>query len=197
MANLTQKQKEFFKRKKAELNAQFVEPKYWKYTIQYVKRANQADVAISKNHIIFDYMAIGIACLAKELKNSQDKKVIYVLHRDYLSIGESKLYNTLFTQKANTYSLFENALSQLTDEPKLILDEYFSDKTYPSFMAGLLLYSQVTYTAMGYSQNPNVSLDFENFNDTINAQKLAFDTLKKLVIDNYLGSLQAFLNGDD
>ncbi len=86
---------------------------------------------------------------------------------------------------------------ELLDETSAVLQKYFSDKTYATFAAGILFYSQVTSVVMGYSEDSTITLEFENFNDTVSAQKLAFENLKKLVISNCLGSLYALIYGDD
>ena len=197
MKELTQEQKELFKRKEEELKAKFTEPKYLEYTIKYIKDASKADLTISKQHNIFDYLAIGIACLAKEIQDCNGEKTIYAVHKNYPSIEAVQLHDILLGTKSGGHSLANNALMELFEEPSIILEQYFADKNYANFLGGILLYSIITATVMGYAENPDLILDFENFNDTIAAQKLAFETLKKLIISNCLGTLHAFLFGDD
>lgn len=197
MADLTKEQKDFFERKEAELEAMFTNPQYSDYTIHYVQNPKKADVIISKQHISFDYLAIGLACLAKEIKNSDKEKIIYVAHKKYPTIENVLLSDILFPPKFGGRSLAPNALMKLLDETSAVLQKYFSDKTYATSMAGFLFYSQVTSVAMGYSEDSTITLEFENFNDTVSAQKLAFENLKKLVISNCLGSLYALIYGDD
>lgn len=197
MADLTQEQKDFFDREEAKLLADFRDPQYVDYTIKYVTDPQQADVKISKNHIIFDYLAIGIACLAKEIKNPDGEKVIYAIHQEYPSIEQVVLHDELYPPQFGGRSLAPNALSDLLTEPDIILQKYFNNKAYLTAFSGFLMYSTVTTTVMGYTENPELTLDFENFNDTIAAQELAFETLKKLTISNCLGALYACLYGDD
>lgn len=197
MTILTQEQKDFFERKEEELKAQFSEPQYVEYTIKYVKNPRKADVKISKQHIIFDYLAIGMACLSKEIKSNSKKKVIYAVHQKYPTMEDMRLHDLLFPPAFGGHSLPPNALTDLMDETSLVLQTHFHDEKYSTFLSGLLVYQCVTTVAMGYSEDSNVTLDFENFNDTIAAQKLAFETLKKLTISNCLGALYAFFYGDD
>lgn len=49
---------------------------------------------------------------------------------------------------------------------------------------------------MGLQKIEGVSIEFDDFNDTVQAQKLVFNNLKLLMINHWLGSLQALILGD-
>lgn len=195
MEDMTKEQKEFFEREEKRQELLFEEPNYSKYKICYITDSNKADISISKHHIIFDYLAIGYACLAKEIKGDKEH-VIYVAHKHYPNMEWVKIQDKIFPPECGGKSIPSNALIEITEDITKILERYYKNPEYPNMLAGIMLYTSVTSAEMGYTEKVDI-LDFENFDDTISAQKLAFKTIKKLVISNWLGSLQCYLLGYD
>ncbi len=203
MEQLTTKQQQmqdFFEVNRSELLKKFSEPQYNKYKIKYTRFSFKADLRISPNHNITDYLAIGLACLAKDLKtgaNKKGKRIIYVKHKKYPTPSQVRQYEALAPSPYGGRPLPPNALLELIDECYKILDEYFHDKSYINCLAGMLVYSTVTCAVMEYTDPSSMDLEFENFNDTVSAQKRAFETLRDLIISNILGGLHEIFYGDD
>lgn len=179
-------EKDFLKRKEEELKAQFSEPTYVDFTIKYVKDLQKYDVRISNSFSIFDYLAIGIACLAKAIQNSKEK-VIYVFLHQYANMEDIRLHDRLFSPISANQSSAPNAVIDMLDETALIIDTYF----HKNPLTALDIYQIVVEISKASN------LTFSNFNDILEAQKLAFSTIQKYAISTCLESFRAFFSSDD
>ena len=190
-------EKELFERLEAEIASKFLEPEYRDFQLTYVSNSKEADVKISTENNIFDFLAIGIVALSK-LANG-DTSNITITYGNYYSIKISKLLSSLVSlRKSAGRPLYPNALSDLLEQSTIVLQKYFTDEQYPVSIAGVLLCTTVTSIVMGYQENfLEIDLKVSNFDDNIVAQKLAFTTLKKLVISNYLGSMAQLFSEEE
>ncbi len=106
MAHLfTNEQLELFNKTEKELTERFTDPTYTAYEIIPVEDLSIADLTTSSENNIFDYLAIGIVCLFKEITGCEEKK-IYVwnkrnysgkkLHRHITAIQSDKCMKMLY-----------------------------------------------------------------------------------------------------
>lgn len=195
MGELTKEQQEFFEKEEKRLEAFFETPMYESFKIQYVKKPEKADVLISNNHNIFDYLAIGFICLNKQLKGNPER-VVYVGHKKYDNIDVIKLMDKIYPISGGGKRVPGTALSELIDQIADVAERYYKNPKVYSRMSGLIFAPHITCVAMGYYEDPDMSLEFENFDDTIYAQQLAFNNLKKHIISSSLGAIYAMLYGD-
>lgn len=184
---------EFWKQKENELLERFTEPNYVDYKIVPTTEEGKADLKISNDHNIFDYLAIGIVCIFKELTGCTDK-IVYVRHKKYPIASKSGIQ--VFTNAGVSY-MQPNALSDLLELgiAKYILHKYFEeDLIYciDATMPDLFLYTDVTTMQMGLFEFEGIDLKFDKFEDTKAAQQKAFNILKTLLISHWLGALQEF-----
>lgn len=195
MSELTKEQQEFFEKEEKRLETFFENPIYESFKIRYVKKPEKADVFISKNHNIFDYLAIGFICLNKQLKGYTER-VVYVGHKKYDNIDVIKLMDNIYPLNGGGKRVPGTALSELIDQIADVAERYYKNPRVCSRMSGLIFAPHLTCVSMGYYEDPDMLLEFENFDDTIYAQQLAFNNLKKHIISSNLGAIYAMLYGD-
>lgn len=184
---------EFWNQKEQELLERFTEPHYLEYKIVPTTEESKADLKISENHNIFDYLAIGIVCIFKELTGCTEKTV-YVRYKKYPEASESGIQ--VFTNAGVSY-MQPNALSDLLElnVSQYVLHNYFKeDKFYciGATMPDFFLYSDVTMIHMWLMEFKGIDLKFDKFEDTKAAQQKVFNILKTLLISHWLGALQEF-----
>lgn len=184
---------EFWKQKEKDLLERFTEPTYVEYKIVSTTEEGVADLKISNDHNIFDYLSVGMVCIFKELTGCTDK-TIYVKHKIYPDDSESGIQ--VFTNTGVSY-MQPNALSDLLtlDVSKYVLHKCFKeDKLYciDAAMPDFFLYTDVTTMYMGLLKFEGIDLKFDKFEDTKAAQKKVFNILKTLLISHWLGALQEF-----
>ncbi len=95
--------------------------------------------------------------------------------------------------------MYENALSEFITRNTCtyVLKKCFKeDNLYNIHLVDFFLYNDITCIQMGLQKIEGVSIEFDDFNDTVQAQKLVFNNLKLLMINHWLGSLQALILGD-
>lgn len=184
---------DFFKKEEQKLFERFKEPEYATYEIVTTKDLSLADLKVSPNNDIFDYLAIGIVCLFKQITGCTDKKIYIWNFENYSSdSGITALYN------GKSRTMVPNALSDFVGKGtcEYILKKCFQeDKMYTVNLAALFLYTDVISIHMEMLKIDGVTLEFKDFNDTLNAQQLAFNTLRTLMISHWLGAIQAHMIG--
>ena len=191
MSELSQGQMQYLHQLQEKMSAQFVEPKYQPYRLIYTTDPRKADVTISQHHTILDYLAIGIVALAK--KSNQDDPVIVAMHNQTMNKQECcKAYIG-----PNSHVLYQNALMGIRQQIDSIVANYMSYPGFSPFGIGMSLPFHFTCIHMGYLEDHNFDFEFENFNDVLAAQKLAFSNLKLFTISSYLGALEAAMSGED
>lgn len=191
---LTQEQITFLEEEEKKLLNRFKEVTYSQYEIVPVEDISRADLKISPENNIFDYLAIGIVCLFKEITGCTDKKVYVWSFSTYSSesSGITAIHNGIYK------AMIPNALSDFVGKGTCdyILKKCFDeDQLYHIHLADLFVYTDITSIQMGMLSIDGVSLEFKNFNDTIEAQKLAYSTLKTLMVNRWLGGLQEYMLG--
>ena len=87
--------------------------------------------------------------------------------------------------------LFNNALYDISVDIDKIMKQYFHEEKVLIFGCGMILCSMITCHLMNYMEMPEGTeyLDFENFDDTIVAQKNAYELAKLNIITSVLGSM--------
>lgn len=180
---------EFWKQKEKELLERFTEPTYVEYKIVSTTEEGVADLKISNDHNIFDYLAVGIVCIFKELTGCTEKTV-YVRHIQYPTS------ETLFASD-NLFAKIPNALSDIMElgVVKYILSKCFKKNEMFDTNISMLnyfLYKDIREISLGLLEIEEINLDFDNFEDTEMAQKKVFNILKTLLISHWIGALQEF-----
>ncbi len=205
MKELTEEMKKAFENI-AQKERERLEP-FWSEPEEYkrLKRKNASflhkpDVYISQRHDFVDFLAIGFACIAK-LIEEKDAKNIYVGYKLYPSVEELKHMDIVdppkFGNRMQANALYEMDVIRMIQK---ILEKYYSNPEMgaASMIMGVGVYAYVTTVIMGYTdEKPVIKFEFENFDDTVEAQKVAYRLLKEFVIGNSIGSLQAFIFGED
>lgn len=191
MRKLSLSQKQHLDQLQEKMSAQLVEPEYQIYRLIYTTDPREADVTISKHHTILDYLAIGIVALAKE--SHQNDPVIVAMHDQTMDKQECcKAYIG-----PNSHVLYQNALMGIRQQIDSIVANYMSYPGFSPFGIGMSLPFHFTCIHMGYLEEHDFDLEFENFNDVLAAQKLAFSNLKLFTISSYLGALEAAMSDED
>ncbi len=193
---MTKEQEEFFEKERQRLEAFFKTPTYESFEICYVKNVNEAEVLVSKEHNILDYIALGFACLNKQLKSSS--RIINVGYAQYDSPVLVKILNTVKPCKYGGKRLPESAMMHVLDEISNITREYYTNPEYDIHIqiTGAIFAPFITSIVMGYAKEDEMVLLFRNFEDNAYAQELAFENLKKFIISSTLGSLYEFYFGE-
>ena len=190
----TKEQMDFFKEEEKKLLERFTEPEYAAYEIVTTEDLSLADLKVSPDSNIFDYIAIGVVCLFKQITGCTDKKVYVWNFKNYSpNSGISAFCN------GKTRTMLPNALSDFVGKGtcEYILRKCFQeDKMYNVHLADLFLYTDITAIHMGMQEFDGITLEFKDFNDTLTAQQFAFSTLRTLMISHWLVAIQAYMIGD-
>ena len=190
MNQLSKGQEQFLIQLHKEMSKKFVEPGYKNFRLIYTTNPEQADVTISKHHTVLDYMAIGFVALAKE--PSSENPVIVAMHE---TSKETALYCQVYIG-SEVRPLHRNSLMGVYKHIDSVVARHLSYPGFAPFGVGLALPSHFACLHLDYIENPDINLEFEDFNDVLAAQKLAFSNLKAFTISTYLGSLESYMTGE-
>ena len=152
---------------RSQLLEKFIIPTYDSYTIQYGSTSEKSDLTISNEHNIFDYLALGIKCIFQSIYNENNTKIIKISYGEYPPIKQHHLNDRVFAF---------TALSNLNKECIKIIENYY-DLHLPNSLKTLSSTSLLSTVSKSYLNNSNTDLKFDDFSDTITAQKKAFDLL--------------------
>lgn len=195
MSTPTSGHEQYLTQLEEEMSSKFKEPKYKNYRLIYTTDPDKADVKISKNHTALDYLAIGFVALSKQSK--EDTPIILAIHDDTMGNNQDPYCHVFIDETSPAHPLPHNALVEIYQNIDTVVITYLSHPGFSPWGIGLGLPPYFTSLQMGYFKNPDIIFDFEDFNDVLFAQKLAFSNLKKYTISSYLGSLETFITGSD
>lgn len=188
MKKLIKEQEKFFEEEKIRLENFFEEPEYQNYKIVFVENDQNPDVYISGEHNNLDYLTIGFACLAKHA-NGDNSNVILVGDKDYPNCFCIKPFNQAIPSKHGEKYLPPTALSDSLKNIEIVLNQYYKDPKRINIAVLLNFCFQATGAFMRYINSPDIDLNFKDFTDTMYAQKLAYENIKRHVISSKLGVL--------
>ena len=196
MKKLTKEQEKFFEEEKMRLEKFFEEPIYQNYKIVFVENEKNPDVYISRENNNLDYLTIGFACLAKQIKGDISN-IIFVGHKDYPDCFFVKLFDLVRPPKHGGKRLPSTALMDSVKNIEIVLNRYYQDPDAINITMGMTFCFQATAVLMGYIKSPDIDLKFKYFCDTMYAQELAYQNIKRYVISSNLGALYEMLFGED
>lgn len=188
--SLTPGQTEHLDKMREDMSSKFTEPEYNNYRLIYTTDESKADVIISKNHTVLDYMAIGFVALAKA--DTSDDPVIVAMHEKQNKNNEESC--KVFIGN-NVHPLNPTSLLHVYEEINSIVQKHLSYENFAGFGIGLTLPLYFSCIYNGHFEFPEINMEFESFDDILYAQKLAFSNLKEFTISSYLGSLAEFMDG--
>lgn len=184
---LTEEQGKRYEEIRKELEGKFATVECKPYHIHYVKSEEEADVVVSKHHVETDFLAVGIACLKKTLIGSEDSEV-KVFNKEMIS---SDFMSLALRCCPDIKSSPINALFGVEEEISGIVYNTFSDKTFSTATAGLVVCNTVTLEVLrgNHMLEGTENLEFEYFDDTTDAQKKAYNIIKLIYIASILGTM--------
>lgn len=157
----------------------FAMPDYTSYRVRYVENREEADVCVSKNHTLADYLVLGFCCLAKSVRKESGEIRVFNLTEEVtetvvvLEENHSrnvKMNSELFIQiceyvDCTCHALYQNSMEMLF------------------FGFGLSVSTELMTHFSGVNTLPNEvmeQLKFTYFDDTVTAEKNAFFLIKKM-----------------
>ncbi|MCI8308659.1 MAG: hypothetical protein HFJ45_00220 [Clostridia bacterium] len=177
----------FIEAKRKMMENSFRKPVFSNQRIHYVKDHEMADLVISRNHVAVDYLAIGIECMYQSISAGNGQE-IKVAHRDY--VGLSTDYINLVTAccpwneaiEAGKISK-ENALTSMDKKLQKVLNFIYTDISGGSVGAAKVICSTISLVKNIPSEVAGDNFFFEYFDDTISAQKKAYNLVSALYLE--------------
>ena len=188
---LTKEQKEYLVKEEERLKTLWKEPVYQKYKLKKARR-NKPDVVISEENNLCDFLAIGFTALAKQITNPNDD-VIYFAKKRFPTYDEVKFYDLVNPSEFGGHSLAKTALEDVLEEIEEVVKAYHKEDNPGILMNAIAFPVVLVSVEMGYNNNPELSISFKNFDDTVDAQRKAFEALKKFIVSSQLGAIGALM----
>ena len=178
----------------SEIREKFSEPSAYKnFKIKYVNKPEKADVKVSRNHVLADYLAIGITCLRKELEGIKGHTVNVFNESKYSSFEMLSFYKRFMYDSVTINCQQMNALDELmvTKSVSVIIHAFYKEVLQLPVEPGIHICRHLQMLMLYHYDSEcieippcrmNVEALFENFDDTVRAQKLAYTTIRELLI---------------
>lgn len=180
MKQLDQERLEMLSAFRKEEEESFVAPELKAFHIRYVEEGEEADLQVSQNHTIQDFLAIGVVALVKSVEKAEDSNEILVSHNTQMATEVGKLYTSRIPAGR---AMPEDALMSVTQKVDYIYQGTYHGKC-PAAMVGINFCMCVSAHLLGAEVIPQKEAEdyfsFENFEDTIAAQKKVFTLLTRI-----------------
>ena len=172
----------------------FQEPRYVNAKIRYVKSKEEADVCVSRNHTMGDYIVLGAFALFNSLGGKKSELKVYNqkdLKKETIRVWTG---NTSYKEESVESELFLQMFSPLDIIYDTLYKGDFKAMGVGLFMSTVLMHQFADEEAM-----PKEFMDeliFENFDDTIAAQQNIFTLMKKMTAASIAGMFQEWNHGN-
>ncbi|HIU51093.1 MAG TPA: hypothetical protein IAB70_00465 [Candidatus Merdicola faecigallinarum] len=172
----------------------FQNPQYVNAKIRYVKSKEEADVCVSRNHTMSDYIVLGAFALFNSIEGKKSELKVYTqkdLKKETIGVWTG---NTSYKEVSVESELFLQMFRPLDIIYDTLYKGYFKTMGVGLFMSTVLMHQFADEEAM-----PKEFMDeliFENFDDTIAAQQNIFTLMKKMTAASIAGMFQEWNHGN-
>ena len=172
----------------------FQKPQYVNAKIRYVKSKEEADVCVSRNHTMGDYIVLGAFALFNSLGGKKSELKVYNqkdLKKETIGVWTG---NTSYKEESVESELFLQMFRPLD----IIYDTLYKGD-FKAMGVGLFMSTVLMHQFADEEAIPKEFMDelaFESFDDTITAQKNVFTLMKKMTAASIAGIFQEWNYGN-
>lgn len=175
------------------VESSFCEPDYVSVQIRYVTNKEDADVCVSKNHSLGDYIVLGSLALFNSVTSKKSEIKVFNqsnLKEEVIGIWHGGFYKDL--------TVDSELFLQMIEPLNVVYDSLYQNACKPLGI-GLLISTLIMTQLTGSTVIPEEIINevvFEHFDDTITAQKNIFTLMKRITAASVAGMYYNWKNGD-
>lgn len=160
--------------KKAE--SEFTEPAYVEYKVRYVENKEYADVCVSKNHTLKDYLVMGAVALSKAVKNETGEILVYNLEKE-----NKETFQVIQGGHRKDAKMNSELLLQVHEPVDEIFKSLYKGELKVSGLGLAMMMSMAAHFSEvnPFSDEITSELKFKNFDDVKTAEENIFFLIKK------------------